>query len=180
VHRGIRRIITPSHFHSFAVALPLKEASIVRFVILRKGRSRHGHHPSENVKLRYSPRMCNGRGGFSWPLYRNPLSHRDIIAFSRADVYLPSRNINISQKIFNLHCFTYLTRPPYFHTSLLEHHLQQWISDKLICCESHCRRTWRQCASQPTTRGTANKTGKKSSGKPGAHVEGQHRMRGLH
>jgi len=64
---------------------------------------------------------------------------------------------------------THLSRTPYLDTARLQHHLYTSrisVPKKSINNINIAEQTCLQCASQPTTLGTAKRTGKKSSGKP--------------
>jgi hypothetical protein len=102
-----------------------------------------------------------------------PISDWNIISFCRPNVNLMQRQRAFSVQLSSTR--SYLPWAPDFNTPFLKHHLRARSGSKrvIVVQEHACR----QCANQPTTRGTAKRTGKKSSGKPFSAVNSQHNFR---
>jgi hypothetical protein len=107
------------------------------------------------------------------PPNNGPISDWNIISFFR-----PNVNLTLRQRAFPVQlCSTrsHLPWAPDFNTPFLKHHLRARSGPKRVfVMQEHACRQW---ANQPTTRGTAKRTGKKSSGKPFLAINSQNNLR---
>lgn len=83
------RRLAAIYFHSLAAGFPLKEASIVLFVILYKTfKKKDIWHSRQYHEGLNSPWVRNGRRRLPWSLNRNSVMNGNIISFTLSDVDL--------------------------------------------------------------------------------------------
>ena len=116
------------------------------------------------LKAPHIPRVNSRRWVLLRPLDHTSLLEGHILTFARTNKYLHGTLALCSPCNYTPRGNGLLVEVSRSSRHLLEASSKKYVNSTILPLQ-HVR-TWRQWASQPTTRGTANKTGKKSNGKP--------------